>query len=295
MKVGLWSLEPKVENTALMQISQFHKQRGDLVEWYSPLFKYDKIYVSSLFTFTKKPKRKPNMEVGGSGFDIHKRLPPEIEACNLDYSIYPNCKTSYVWFSRGCNKNCPYCIVRAKEGKLCLVKRNNLNPNAKRISVMDNSFTQLPIWIIDNAVSFLKEVNLPVDWQCGFDPEILDFAKWDAIRSVRHYKQFRTEWDDPRKDLRKNLEIMGDFFGRSNLMVYVLIGYWSTPKEDLYRVKEIRKLGLDPWVMPYDKTDPYQKAFERWANRHVGCEWKEYNHGSWKPELLLVKSEEAKR
>jgi hypothetical protein len=34
--------------------------------------------------------------------------------------------------------------------------------------------------------------------------------------------------------------------------------------------------------MPYNKQDPYQKAFERWANRHVGCSWDEYKHGSWK-------------
>lgn len=32
--------------------------------------------------------------------------------------------------------------------------------------------------------------------------------------------------------------------------------------------------------------DPYQKAFERWCNRHVGCEWHEYKHGSWKPQLI---------
>ena len=44
MNVGLWNLEPKIENTALMQVSQFHKQQGDHVELYSPLFNYDKVY-----------------------------------------------------------------------------------------------------------------------------------------------------------------------------------------------------------------------------------------------------------
>jgi hypothetical protein len=38
MRIGLWNLEPKIENTALMQVSQYHKQQGDSVEMYSPLF-----------------------------------------------------------------------------------------------------------------------------------------------------------------------------------------------------------------------------------------------------------------
>ena len=79
MKVGLWNLEPKIENTALMQVSQYHKQRGDQVEFYSPLFGYDKVYVFSLFSFTKKPVLKPNMVAGGTGFNIRSRLPLEIE------------------------------------------------------------------------------------------------------------------------------------------------------------------------------------------------------------------------
>lgn len=102
MKIGLWNLEPKIENTALMQVSQYHKQQGDQVEFYSPLFEYDKVYVFSLFSFTKKPVLKSNMVAGGTGFNVCSRLPEEIETCPLDYSIYPKCKTSYLWFSRGC-------------------------------------------------------------------------------------------------------------------------------------------------------------------------------------------------
>lgn len=288
MKIGLMNLEPKIENTALMQISNFHKGHGDSVEWYSPLFydDYDHIYGSSLFTFTKKPVLKPKMVVGGTGFNACSKLPPEIESSNLDYSIYPNCKTSYIWFSRGCNNHCPFCIVPTKEGKLTLEVPKNLNPNASRISVMDNSFTQLPKDAFHRAIMLLEDLGYPIDWQCGIDCRIVDEDKWNAIRGLRRYKQLRTAWDNPRENLLSNLEIMGDFFGKSALMVYVLIGFWSTPQEDLYRVKVIQKLGLDPWVMPYDKKDPYQRAFERWANRHAGCEWQDYEYGSWKKSVF---------
>jgi hypothetical protein len=160
----------------------------------------------------------------------------------------------------------------------------NLNPNATRISVMDNSFTQLPLDAFHRAIKLLKDLGYPVDWQCGIDCRIVDEEKWDAIRGLKRYKQLRTAWDNPREDLRSNLERMGAFFGKSALMVYVLIGFWSTPQEDLYRVTEIRRLGLDPWVMPFNKKDPYQKAFERWANRHINCEWEDYRYGSREKE-----------
>jgi hypothetical protein len=285
MRIALWNLESKVTNTALMQVSQFHKQKGDNVEFYSPLFSYDKVYVFSLFSFTKKPLLKSNMVAGGTGFNIRSRLPRAIEDMDLDYSIYPNCKTSYVWFSRGCFRKCPFCIVPIKEGRLDGATPKNLNPKATTISVMDNNFTGLDRILFSNAIDYLKKVNLPVNFQCGFDARLLASEKYEEIKKLRIYKQIRTAWDDPREDLTYGLTEMAGVFGKSKIMVYVLIGYWSTPEEDLMRVEKIKELGLDAWVMPYNKQDPYQKAFERWANRHVGCSWKEYSYGSWKPQL----------
>ena len=281
-----------------MQVSQFHKQQGDHVELYSPLFNYDKVYVFSLFSFTKKPLLKSNMVAGGTGFNIRSRLPKEIEQCNLDYTIYPNCKTSYVWFSRGCFRKCPFCVVPIKEGRLDGAIPKNLNPKATTISVMDNNFTGLDRILFSIAMDYLKKVNLPVNFQCGLDARLLATEKYEEMKKLKIYKQIRTAWDDPREDLTYGLTDMADVFGKSKIMVYVLIGYWSTPEEDLMRVTKIRELGLDPWIMPYNKQDPYQKAFERWANRHVGCSWKEYAHGSWKVALnanLLTQKEEDKK
>jgi hypothetical protein len=280
MNVGLWNLEPKVENTALMQVSQYHKQQGDHVEFYSPLYNYDKVYVFSLFSFTKKPKLKSNMVAGGTGFNVKSKLPKEIENCELDYSIYPKSKTSYLWFSRGCIRKCPFCVVPTKEGKLTPVEPKKLNPKNKYISVMDNTFTSNPNF--EKALKLLAEKGLPVDFQCGLDVRLNHFEKWCEIKNrLKIHKQIRTAWDDPNEDLTENLKQFAKVFGKSNIMVFVLIGYWSTDIQDLYRVTEIRELGLDAWVMPYNKKDPYQKAFERWCNRHVGCSWEDYNR---KPE-----------
>ncbi len=64
----------------------------------------------------------------------------------------------------------------------------------------------------------------------------------------------------------KGLERLTRYIKPYKVMCYVLIGFQSTETEDLYRVETLRKLKIDPFVMPYNKNDPYQKRFARWVN-----------------------------
>ena len=41
-------------NLALMKLSAWHKQHGDKVEWFMPLYKYDAVYSSKVFNFLKQ-------------------------------------------------------------------------------------------------------------------------------------------------------------------------------------------------------------------------------------------------
>lgn len=69
------------------------------------------------------------------------------------------------------------------------------------------------------------------------------------------------------------------------IMCYVLIGFNSTEAQDLYRVKTIDGLGMDPFVMPYNKSDAYQKAFARWVNMRAifkTCSWEDYKRKVFK-------------
>lgn len=107
-------------NLALMKIAAWHKAQGDLVSWASPLFgEYDKVYVSKVFTFTPKYEYVYNcpMEYGGTGYDITKNLPDEVDRMQPDYSIYGIKGTAYGFLTRGCPNRCAWCIVPKKEGK----------------------------------------------------------------------------------------------------------------------------------------------------------------------------------
>ena len=266
MEIGLLNLEPTINNSAMMQVSQYYKQNGHNVWEYNPLFDYDKIYAFSLFDFTeKKYFVPPNAICGGTGFDIRKRLPNEIESCDLDYSIFPNCDYSIIWFSRGCFRNCPFCVVREKEGFIRPVEPKNLNPNGKFIKVMDNNFFGNPKW--EYSIEKLHEWDQPVDIQ-GLDIRIMEESQAYALSTLKHYKDIKFAWDNPKENIDDKIELLLDYVSPKNLMCYVLIGFWSTMEEDLMRVYHLYdKYKIVPFAMPYDKSDEYSKRFCSWANR----------------------------
>lgn len=82
MNIGLLAVDSTYPNLALMKISSYHKQLGDTVEWYSPFSHYDKVYAAKVFSFTPDYGYYINadeVERGGTGYDIQKHLPKDME------------------------------------------------------------------------------------------------------------------------------------------------------------------------------------------------------------------------
>lgn len=285
LKIALYNLEPKIVNSAMMQVSAYHKNKGDQVYTYYPVLhdSYDRVYAFSIFTFTPKKYIKKDMIVGGTGFGPTIKLPEEIEEAPYDWSLYPDCDYSIAWFSRGCIRNCPFCIVREKEGYIHSVKPKNLNPNGKFIKVMDNNFFANPEW--RQAINQLQEWNQKVDFQ-GVDVRLLTKEQCQALDSLKHYHQIKIAWDLPEIDLRKKLKQITDWIKPSKLLCYVLTGFNSTPKQDLERVEYLRSIDIDPFVMVYrDFNNPQHKrsqfniSFARWVNKKElfkTCSWNEF-------------------
>lgn len=122
MRIGLIAVDKtNFPNIALGKIAAWHKAQGDSVEWAAPLFgEYDRVYASKIFTFTPDFMDCYDCEVvkGGTGYDLHKTLPLEIDRMQPDYSIYPQIddKTAYGFLTRGCPNKCKWCVVPVKEG-----------------------------------------------------------------------------------------------------------------------------------------------------------------------------------
>ncbi|AGK97965.1 hypothetical protein [Clostridium pasteurianum] len=283
MEIRLVDIDSKMPNIALMKISAYHKAKGDDVAYHSPLLdafaKIDKVYASKLFKFTDDYKYYPDAEIikGGTGFDIKSKLPLEIDSIRkLDYSIYPQHDYSMQFFSRGCIRNCPFCVVREKEGYICPVEPMELNPKGNHMEVLDNNFFANLEW--KTAINKLLEWKQPVNLH-GVDVRIMDEEQAFYLNKLKHYKQIHIAWDNTKIDLLPKLKEVIKYIKPYKIMCYVLIGYWSSEEEDLYRVKRLNELGISPFVMPFDKSDNYQKNFARWVNMKAvfkTVKWEEY-------------------
>ena len=150
MRIGLIDVDGHsgFPNLALMKLSAWHKANGDSVEWYEPLFAvepFDKVHMSKVFTFTPDypyPVNANEISRGGTGYKLYDvNLPNEIESIFPDYSIYPKFHFATGFLTRGCIRNCPWCIVPKKEGKLHAVNtwQNIKRPDSRDIVFLDNN------------------------------------------------------------------------------------------------------------------------------------------------------------
>lgn len=284
--MGLIDVDSKIPNLALMKISNYHKQKGDNVGFYNPMFNdYELVYSSKIFDFTpdyQYPIKADKIIKGGINYDIESKLPKEIEHTMPDYNLYPNNKYAMGFTTRGCIRNCEFCKVPEKEGVIkSTADIYEFWNKQDKLMLMDNNLTahREHFKLILNQL--IKE-KIKVNFSQGLDIRLISPEQAKQLSKVRLYKQIHFSFDDIKieKAVRRGIRILNDNGVKGyKLMFYVLIGFNSTPEEDLYRVKLLRNLGVDPFVMPYDKSDKYQRNFARWVNMKAifkSVSWKDY-------------------
>lgn len=287
MRVGLLASDSKIPNLALMKLSAWHKMQGDKVEEYFPVWSQtlDRLYISKIFEYSPLPGYLPDCEIvrGGTGYCLKKELPAEVESMCPDYNIF-RCGYAMGFTSRGCIRNCPFCLVPKKEGMVREVADiHQFWTGQKQIKLLDNNLTALP----DHFEKILKQLikhKLQVDFSQGLDIRLLNNDMAALLAKVSLWKQIHFAWDhiSHEQAVRRGIALLQKHMPLSRIMFYVLIGFDSSPEEDLYRVETLRSLNVDSFAMPFDKHDRYQKDFARWVNRKAvfnTCSWHEYRKG----------------
>ena len=237
---------------------------------FDPLFdKPDRIYSSKIFKATDKYGYYPDCEViqGGSGYDLAIKLPDNIESMYPDYSLYGS-TFAQGFCTRGCNRECGFCIVWKKEGRLHPVADiHQFWDGQENLMIMDNNLTGDS----EHFNLILRQIiknKVKVDFSQGLDIRLVDDEKAKLLSKVKLWKQIRFAWDsmDTEQEVMAGIAMLTKYMLPYRLMFYVLIGWDTTEDEDLYRVEMLKSLGVDPFVMPFDKTSGYQRKFARWVN-----------------------------
>lgn len=282
MLVWLVDYDGKMENLALMKLSTFHKSRGDEVKLKSgdafpELFeKPDRVYISCLYRWNRLGALRlaeswgNKSVVGGSGIDTITELPDKVECCLPDYSLY-GFDRAIGFLSRGCIRDCPWCIVRRKEGKLKRVAKPwEIVNGFKEVIFLDNNHLALPGHCKD--LEWLIENGIVVDFNQGTDARLINDENASLFASLKS--------GVPGGKIRLALDTVGqinavsgaiEILGRSgikshNIFVYTLIGFDSL-EGDIERLLFLWNKKVRVFPMGYRDLETGEEPATGWDRK----------------------------
>ena len=279
-KIGLIEVDGngKFPNLPLMKISAHHKKRGDSVEWAFGFEHYDVLYMSKIFTNTPDDLTCYDADEvvrGGSGYDLINKLPDEIEHIYPDYDLYKNIygkrlfHEAYGFVTRGCPRRCEFCIVPAKEGRrsVQVAELSEFWRGQNVIKLLDPNL--LACRNREKILCSLIDCGARIDFTQGLDIRLVDKTIAELINKIK-IEMLHFAWDSPDEDLTdrfiffKNITQMP----YQKLKCYVLTNFDSSHSQDLERVQILRKIGVDPYIMVYNKdTAPkITRRLQRYVN-----------------------------
>lgn len=293
MKIGLIPVDSMFPNLALMKIAAYHKKQNDIVEWYSPFDHYDKVYMSKVFSFTPDYGyyiMADEVERGGTGYDLSKKLPKEIEKIQPDYDMYPSIdkKTAYGFLTRGCPNKCKWCVVPKKEGQIvpymdieeiAVEKRNN-------IILMDNNILASDYGI--SQIEKIAKMGLRVDFNQGLDARLVTDEIAKLLAHIKWNKRIRFGCDTPGQiaECERATTLIDKYGYKGEYFFYCIL--LDDFDESFHRVNYWKRKGRRflPHCQPYrDINNPkqiipqWQKDMAGWANKKWifhKCEFRDF-------------------
>lgn len=219
-------------NYALMKISAWHKAQGDIVEWWNPLCRYDRVYSSKVFDFTPVDPYLylvNNLVRGGTGYTdlpIDNKLPEEVDDMFPDYSIYPECDYAIGYLTRGCPNHCRWCVVPGKEGNIRPYRawEDIVRKDTNRLLLMDNN-----ILACDYGIEQLESLigsEYYIDLNQGMDARLIDDRVAEILSKLKWIRFIRFSCDQKAQiePIRNTIDLLGKYGVKPyKIFIYLLV------------------------------------------------------------------------
>lgn len=288
MKISLVDVDGhNYPNLALCKIAGYHKSIGDSVDWYQPIFSHpDKIYASKVFTFTKDydeyAQSDPLPTKGGTGYRMYENLPPEIEQATPDFTIYPDSimrnKTTkrlkaFGFLTRGCIRNCPWCIVPRKEGYIKPVDDIvNIAQDRKEIVLMDNNFLSAPETFVTEQLEKIIRLRVWIEFNQALDCRLVTPHNAKLLAKCRWIQHINFACDTPQmvEPLTRAVNLIRENGFGGKFSVYMLFNEDLIEAED--RLHKLLALNVRPFAQAFrdfnqaDTRTRAQKDFAAFVN-----------------------------
>lgn len=284
MNILLIDSDSKIPNLALMKVSSYYKSGGGHNVGFN-VTDPDKVYCSIIFTKNRHKADglrlfypQAEIDIGGSGYDLNKSLPPEIDRCSPDYSIYPD-NDRYIGFTtRGCIRNCPFCIVRRKEGYFYRLYDSPAealdhiqgNGHYNKIELMDNNILADKEWFMALTEEIIKR-NLEVDFNQGLDCRLLDRDIAKRLSELKPIGTWKFAFDNTNyeSDVIRAIDLLNEarIHVRARVNFYVYCDGDHSYDDVVYRMRVLKEHGATPYIMvnPESKMTPRLRHLKKWS------------------------------
>jgi radical SAM superfamily enzyme YgiQ (UPF0313 family) len=249
------------------------------------LERYDKVYQSKVFTFTSdNPFALQADEIvkGGTGYKLYDEL--FCDDTEPDYSLYPQYQHAYGFLTRGCVRNCAWCIVPKKEGRIRPYRDiETVLQGRKTAILMDNNVLASEHGL--RQLERIVDLGCKVDFNQGLDSRLVTDEIAGLLSKIKWIRFIRLACDTTPavEPLIKALERLNRSGVKNyRIFVYVLV---KDVEDANNRCKILKRLGVNPFVQAYRDVENNilptgeQKRFAWYVNQKAvfkATEWEDY-------------------
>jgi len=292
MKILLIDADSTIPNIALMKLSTFHKNNGDSVKLirlkipYFPHIKkhrqnidtmnYDKVYCSVIFKGSIDFVIGENIIFGGTGTDMAIKLDANIDNLKPDYTLYPDNKILYDFITRGCIRNCYFCFVPRKEGKIyqyrTLTEILDNDLDCESVEFMDNNILAHPKHC--ELLEQIIEKKILCSFNQGLDIRLITKENSELLHRINYNGAYKFAFDD--WSLKNTIEDKLLLMPWRKPFQFRFYMYFNPSTMHLSnmnnRIKWAKKNKILPYLMrdikcwEYEKLQPYLVDMVQWAN-----------------------------